>query len=180
MAGFMDNYQTVQERIDIFWRLFPNGRFSSDIVAISEKEVIIKASVWTDREQVAPTTVDYAHEPVLIDGKMAGMHVELGVTSALGRAISQLGGELSPDKRKASQTEMEKASRIEAKRLLALADEAYKAEELSALRDLYKMATDAKIDQAVIKHILDLGQQLGKKNPPAGKEKDNKTAEGQA
>lgn len=180
MAGFMDNYQTVQERIDIFWRLFPNGRFSSEIVAITEKEVIIKASVWADREQVAPTTVDFAHEPVLIEGKMAGMHVELGVTSALGRAISQLGGELSPDKRKASQTEMEKANRIEAKRLLGLADEAHKVGDVSALRDLYKIATDSNMEPAVIKHILELGKGVAEKNPPTGKEQIKQTAEGLA
>lgn len=174
--SFMDNYQTVQERINIFWKLYPNGRFSSDIVAITDKEVIIKASVWTERDQVAPTTVDYAQEPVIHEGKMAGMHVELGVTSALGRAISQLGGELSPDKRKASQTEMEKANRVEAKRLLALADEAFKNEDVSALRDLYKMAESVN-DPAVSAHILQLGKTVSVKNAPAGKEQ---TTEAQA
>lgn len=175
MANFMDNYQTVQERIDIFWTLFPNGRFSSDIVAVTDKEVIIKASVWTERDQVAPTTVDYAQEPVITDGKMAGMHVELGVTSALGRAISQLGGELSPDKRKASQTEMEKAKRVETVKILTWAKEAYAAKDVNTLRECFTEAREAGLAPDVIAEILRMGGEVAKMNAPVGKE--NETTE---
>lgn len=179
MAGFMDNYQTVQERIDIFWKLWPNGRFSSDIVAVTDKEVIVKASVWTERDQVAPTTVDYAQEPVISDGKMAGMHVELAVTSALGRAISQLGGEVSPDKKKASQTEMEKAKRVESEKIVRWAKEAYENLDVNTLRECYTEAKEAGLDAAIIADILRMGGEVSKKvNAPAGKE--NETAEAQA
>lgn len=178
MAGFMDNYQTVQERIDIFWRLNPNGRFTSEIVAITDKEVIVKSSVWTDQDKVAPTAVDFAQESVITDGKMAGMHVELAVTSALGRAISQLGGELSPDKKKASQTEMEKAKRVTTSRLISAATEAFANGDLDALRNIYQSAFDQQIDSAAQTHIRELGAALSKKNAPVGKE--NKTTEAQA
>ena len=171
MAGFMDNYQTVQERIDIFWKIFPNGRFSSEIVAITDKEVIIKASVWTDQEKVAPTAVDFAQESVITDGKMAGMHVELGVTSALGRAISQLGGELSPDKRKASKTEMEKAKRVETAKIHNWAKEAYVAGDVSTLRECYTEAKEAGLDPTIIADILRMGSEVSQKeNAPVGKE----------
>ena len=169
--SFMDNYQTVQERIDIFWKLFPNGRFSSDIVAITDKEVIVKSSVWTDRDQVAPTTVDYAQEPVITEGKMAGMHVELAVTSSLGRSISQLGRELSPDKRKASQTEMEKAKRVETVKLLSWAEEAYANGDINTLRECYTEAKEAKLDPETIQHILSLGGKVAEmQKASAGKE----------
>jgi hypothetical protein len=179
MAGFMDNYQTVQERIDIFWRLYPDGRYSSEIVAVTEKEIIVKASVWVDRNHVAPTCVDFAQESVVTEGKMAGMHVELAVTSALGRAISQLGGELSPDKRKASQTEMEKASRVLAARILNEAQTAYDRLDVDTLRDLYNQAKENKLEHSVISKVLTLGHELAQqtKNAPAGKEQ---TAEAQA
>lgn len=178
MAGFMDNYQTVQERVFIFWKLFPNGRFSSEIVAITEKEVIVKSSVWSDQEKIAPTAVDFAQESVITEGKMAGMHVELAVTSALGRAISQLGGELSPDKRKASQTEMEKAHRVLTTRLLDEANIAYGLGNLAELRELYSEAKDNRLDAGAIAKILELGQRLAKENAPVGKE--NKTTEAPA
>lgn len=172
LPNWHEEYQTVQERIDIFWKLHPRGRYSADIVAITENEVIIKASVWTDRTEIAPTTVDYAQEPVLKEGRMAGNHVELGVTSALGRAISQLGGELSPDKKRASQTEMEKANRVLAARLLSEAQEAFDAQNLDLLRDLYTESKEHGLDPETIGKILEMGSKLAQKlkNAPTEKE----------
>jgi hypothetical protein len=161
--NWQEQYQTVQQRIDIFWKLHPRGRFTSEIVLINENEVIIKTSVWTDRTEVAPTTVDFAQEPVLKDGRMAGMHVELGVTSSLGRAISQLGGELSPDKKRASQTEMEKANRVLAARLLEEARLAFDKENLDVLRDLYTESKEHGVDAETIAKILELGGTLAQK-----------------
>jgi len=71
MASFdISNYQTAQERLDIFWTLYPSGRISNDVVLATETEVVVRSSVWTDRNQVAPTTVDYAQEPVIKEDKI--------------------------------------------------------------------------------------------------------------
>jgi hypothetical protein len=180
MAGFMDNYQTVQERIDIFWRLYPDGRYSSEIVAVTEKEIIVKASVWVDRSHVAPTCVDFAQESVIAEGKMAGMHVELAVTSALGRAISQLGGELSPDKRKASQTEMEKSQRVLAAKVLNEAQKAFERADVDTLRELYTEAKEYKLEPSVVAKVLSLGSEVAQKLKNASVGKEIETTEAQA
>lgn len=170
--NWQEQYQTVQERIDIFWKLYPRGRFASEIVAVTDTEVIVRSSVWTDRTEIAPTTVDYAQEPVLKEGRMAGNHVELGVTSSLGRAISQLGGELSPDKKRASQTEMDKANRVLAARLLSEAQTAFDKGNLDLLRDLYTESKEHGLDPETIGKILELGSKLAQtlKNAPTEKE----------
>ena len=56
MAMFdLSKYQTVQQRIDLFWVKYPNGRFKTEIVSLSESQVVMKASVWTDWERDEPT-----------------------------------------------------------------------------------------------------------------------------
>lgn len=166
MANFdISNYQTAQERLDIFWTLYPLGRISNDIVLASETEVVVRSSVWTDRNQVAPTTVDYAQEPVIKEGKMAGLHYELAVTSATARAISMLGFELSPDRRRATQSEMLKAGRSrDWKR------EADSQTDRTALLELLNEAKNYQASQENIDYIISKGIALKKVDAPAGKE----------
>jgi hypothetical protein len=112
MAHFnLNEYQTVQERIDLFWKKFPEGRFKLDIVSQSDNQVIIKASVWTDKNDKHPTTVDFAEERIGTSPVNKISHVENCATSALGRAISALGGEFSPKGKRPSREEMDKVAR---------------------------------------------------------------------
>ena len=112
MAHFnLNEYQTVQERIDLFWKKFPAGRFKLDIVSQSDNQVIIKASVWTDKNDKHPTTVDFAEERIGTSPVNKISHVENCATSALGRAISALGGEFSPKGKRPSREEMDKVAR---------------------------------------------------------------------
>jgi hypothetical protein len=112
MAHFnLNEYQTVQERIDLFWKKFPEGRFKLDIVSQSESQVIIKASVWKDKNDKHPATVDFAEERIGTSPVNKISHVENCATSALGRAISALGGEFSPKGKRPSREEMDKVAR---------------------------------------------------------------------
>jgi len=112
MAHFnLNEYQTVQERIDLFWKKFPSGRFKLDIVSQTDNQVIIKASVWTDKNDKHPTTVDFAEERIGTSPVNKISHVENCATSALGRAISALGGEFSPKGKRPSREEMQKVAR---------------------------------------------------------------------
>ena len=47
--GFMDNYEPVADRIAKFWEKHPNGRIHTEIKLINETEIVIMASVYTDR-----------------------------------------------------------------------------------------------------------------------------------
>jgi hypothetical protein len=60
MAHFdLNQYQTVQERIDLFWEKYPGGRFDLQIVNLTETQVIIRAQVWTDKSEEYPKKKKY-------------------------------------------------------------------------------------------------------------------------
>jgi hypothetical protein len=167
MAFNLADYQTVQERIEIFWRLYPEGRIFNDIVLTNETEVIIKCSVWKNANQQLPDVTDFAQEPITKTGINATSAVENCATSATGRALSLLSGELSPSKKRASSAEMGKRGRV----LLAQAQAAFEKQDLDELRELYTESKEASVDPVIIQQILTLGSQLSqKKNTPVGKE----------
>jgi hypothetical protein len=152
MAHFdLNQYQTVQERIDLFWEKYPAGRFDLQIVSLTEAQVIIQAKVWTDKAEEFPTTVDFAEERIGTSPVNKISHVENCSTSALGRAISALGGEFSPKGKRPSREEMEKVARGVPKRdFLAEAGELAKAKDLDGLRLLYSEAKTAKASAEVL------------------------------
>lgn len=171
MAFNLADYQTVQERIEIFWRLYPNGRIINKLIRFDESNVIIKCSVWkevfVDRFTL-PDAVDYAQEPITTTGINATSAVENCTTSATGRALSLLGGELSPSKKRASASEMSKRGRV----LLANAQLAFNEHDLDELRELYTESKESSVDPVIVQQILTLGSQMAQKlkNTPVGKE----------
>ena len=134
----LNEYQTVQERIDLFWKKFPAGRFKLDIVSQSDSQVVIKASVWTNKNDKHPTTVDFAEERIGTSPVNKVSHVENCATSALGRAISALGNEFSPKGKRPSRQEMEKVVRATSKDWLAMAEAL--GSDIEGLRLLYSEA----------------------------------------
>ena len=134
----LNSYQTVQERIDLFWKKYPAGRFKLDIVSVTDSQVVIKASVWTDKNDKHPTTVDFAEERIGTSPVNKVSHVENCATSALGRAISALGGEFSPKGKRPSRQEMEKVVRATSKDWLAMAQAL--GSDIEGLRLLYSEA----------------------------------------
>lgn len=168
MAFNLADYQTVQERIEIFWRLYPDGRIFNDLVRADEKEIIIKCSVWKNGNQQLPDATDFAQEPITEKGINATSAVENCTTSATGRALSLLGGELSPSKKRASASEMSKRGRV----LLAEAQLAFAEQNLDELRELYTESKESSVDPVIVQQILTLGSQLSQKqkNSPVGKE----------
>jgi hypothetical protein len=152
MAHFnLNEYQTVQERIDLFWAKFPEGRFDLRIVNLTEQQVIIQARVWTDKSDKHPTTVDFAEERIGTSPVNKISHVENCSTSALGRAISALGNEFSPKGKRPSREEMEKVSRgVPSRDWLAEAGELAKSKDLDKLRLLYSEAKTAKAPAEVL------------------------------
>lgn len=167
MAFNLSDYQTVQERIEIFWRLYPEGRIFNDLVLTNEKEVIIKCSVWKNANQQLPDATDFAQEPITEKGINSTSAVENCATSATGRALSLLGGELSPSKARASRSEMEKVAR--ARNWVAdLQNVTTRSQALALLNE----AKTLNANQTVINSIIALGKELAEneKNPPVGKE----------
>jgi hypothetical protein len=156
MASFdLSKYQTVQQRIDLFWERYPQGRFNVDIISLTDAQVVMKAEVWTDWAEDAPRAVDYAEERPTTSGVNKTSHIENCATSALGRAISQLGGNLSPTGVKPSREEMEKVARRTEQDFWTAANEAFNTKNLESLRNIYVDAQKAGVSQALLKEISD-------------------------
>jgi hypothetical protein len=166
MAFNLADYQTVQDRISIFWSLYPSGRIFNDLVRADEKEIIIKCSVWKDANNQLPDATDFAQETITATGITSTSAVEVCSTSATGRALSLLGGELSPSKKRASQTEMLKVARQR--------DWNLELENATTREQCLALLNEAKAigaNQNILDMIIRKGKTLAEKeNPPVGKE----------
>jgi hypothetical protein len=164
MANFnLSDYQTVQDRIDLFWKRFPQGRFNTEIISFTPEQVLVKAEVWTDWAEDSPRAVDYAEEKLTQTGVNRSSFVENAITSALGRAISQLGGNLSPKGLKPSREEMEKVERVSvAPTFLARADVLVSQNNVDGLRKLYVEAQNSGASPEVLKGIESRANGLAK------------------
>jgi hypothetical protein len=117
MSGRFDlnDYVTVDERIDRFWAEHPEGRILTDVawVAADGSSVAVLASVYADRADDKPAATGLAQEergggrgPV-----NSSSWWENCETSAIGRALANLGMSLS--KERPSREEMQKVARYE-------------------------------------------------------------------
>lgn len=177
MANFnLAEYQTVQDRVDLFWQLNPKGRFDLDIVHMDSTQVVIRARVWVDRYDEDPVAVDFAEERVTQTGVNKTSFVENCATSALGRAISQLGGALSPKGKKPSREEMQKVQRG------SVTDWVAEASKLGTVEELRKLYAKANVSGAKpeelneIKRLADQRGSIGKPERDSGSVSDSKAA----
>lgn len=144
MARFdLSQYSTVAERIDLFWAKYPDGRIHTELVHFSPEQVVVKASVFTRFDDEMPTTTDYAEERPDTSPVNRVSFVENCSTSAIGRALADLGGEFTGAKRP-SREEMSKVQRHEAKPVVEMPegflDAVANAENVDLLKGLWAEA----------------------------------------
>jgi hypothetical protein len=159
--GFdLSNYEPVSERIQKFWKLYPNGRIITDIKLINETEVVIQASIFTDREDPRPAAVDWAHETRGSSHINRASFLENASTSGIGRGLATLG--LSTSKNRPSREEMIKATR-ESRNYIEEASEAVANNDLETLRTIYATAVKSQVDNDVLEAIKALADSLKSK-----------------
>lgn len=115
MANFdLKDYIPVSERLEKFYADFPNGRVNTFIVehSLADGFVLIKASVFRDRDDAEPSATGHAFEIRGDSYINKTSHVENCETSAVGRALALLGYEIK--KGIASREEMGKVERMAA------------------------------------------------------------------
>ena len=105
-------YAPVADRIALFYERHPAGRIITDLVERSEV-VVFKALVYRTADDTLPAATGWASERVG-DGEINAVAcVENTETSAIGRALANLG--FTASSRRPSAEEMEKASRERAR-----------------------------------------------------------------
>jgi hypothetical protein len=160
MARFdLAQYSTVAERIDKFWAKYPEGRLHTELVHFSPEQVVIKAEVYLDRKDERPVTSDYAEERLDSSPVNRVSMVENCATSAIGRALADLGGDFTGAKRPSAE-EMMKVQRHEAPKRDWLA-EAEKLSDVDALRLLWAEASQGGASQTVLEKVRERAESIG-------------------
>lgn len=175
MAFLPNDYEPVDSRIHKFWETFPNGRIHTEIVLINETEIVIKASVFTDRDDPRAAAIDFAQETRNSSPVNKHSFVENCATSAIGRALATLG--YSAKGRRPSLEEMQKVERsgkLHVVRdwdleLVALAEN----KDVDGLRELRKDAVRSLQPKDLIAKIDAAGKALNtpETKDPAGTQK---------
>jgi hypothetical protein len=156
--GFdLSNYEPVADRISKFWKTFPEGRIITEIKLINETEVVVQASIYTDKEDPRPASVDWAHETRGSSNINRASFLENCSTSAIGRGLATLG--LSASKNRPSREEMIKATR-DSRNFVEEASEAAANQDLETLRVIYASAVKSQVDNDVLEAIKGLADSL--------------------
>jgi hypothetical protein len=165
--GFMDNYEPVADRIAKFWAKHSNGRIHTEVVLINETEIVIKASIYTDREDARPAAIDFAQETRNSSAINKQNFIENCSTSAIGRALATLGFQPKRDGKavRPSQEEMLKVSSeavgAVVKDLESRASVLALSKDVEGLRELYKEAQNAGAPKRTLDKITELAKAAG-------------------
>jgi hypothetical protein len=89
----LQGYETVAERLVRFWEEWPSGRILTEVTehGPGPDRWVVRASVWRDHLEVAPAATGWAEEMVSARGVNATSALENCETSAVGRALANLG-----------------------------------------------------------------------------------------
>jgi hypothetical protein len=159
----LEDYETVDSRIQRFCKEYPDGRLITELVSdplLQEKPRIwvVKSYAYLtagDQANNLPKSTGYAFEVDGTGGANQTAALENAETSSLGRCLQNLGMSGSKSTHRASRSEMEKVVRYEST-TRDWADEASKLTDVDALRMLWAEAKAAKAPQKTLDTIKEL------------------------
>ena len=108
------DYATVAERITLFYTRFPNGRIVTRLLSRTAQEITVQAYVYRTLQELRPSATGLAAERIGNGDINTVACLENTETSAIGRALANLGLTASPQR--PSREEIEKANRARAAR----------------------------------------------------------------
>lgn len=109
----LSEYAPVAERIRLFYERYPSGRIVTELVSRTDKDVVFKALVFRASDDARPAATGWAAEREG-DGEINLVAcLENTETSAVGRALANLG--FTASRHRPSAEEMAKASRARAR-----------------------------------------------------------------
>jgi len=106
----LSDYALVADRITLFYERYPAGRIVTELHARTDREITFRALVYRSAADVLPAATGWASEREG-DGEINRVAcLENTETSAVGRALANLG--FTASSRRPSREEMEKAARL--------------------------------------------------------------------
>lgn len=109
------DYTPVADRITLFYALYPTGRILTRLVSRTNKEITVQAFVFRSLEEKRPSATGLASERIGDGDVNTVACLENTETSAIGRALANLG--LTASSQRPSREEMEKADRERVRRV---------------------------------------------------------------
>jgi hypothetical protein len=111
-AGAFQDYVTVAERIEKFYERYPEGRIITHIVEHDAERgfILMRAEVYRNADDAEPVATGHAYELKTEGYVQRTSYIEVGETSAVGRALAMAGFEVR--RGIASREEMEKVARF--------------------------------------------------------------------
>ena len=107
--GFLDNYETVNQKVQRLHATYPTNRIETSIIDWNSEKgyILIECRIYRRYEDEKPAAIDYAHGMVgAYNPQMKRWYVEDTVSSAIGRCASVvLGVEEKPSRENMEQVE---------------------------------------------------------------------------
>jgi len=109
----LEDYETVEERLEKFWKEYPDARIETTLVESTLQRFIVKASIYRTEVDAQAWTTGYAEETVSTRGVNSTSALENCETSAIGRALANAG--YATKGKRPSREEMSKVKAAEPK-----------------------------------------------------------------
>jgi hypothetical protein len=114
LVSNVGEYATVAERITLFYERYPRGRIITRLVSRTAREITVQAFIYRSLDDLRPSATGLAAERIGNGDINTVACLENTETSAIGRALANLG--LTASRERPSREEIDKANRTRAAR----------------------------------------------------------------